>query len=91
MCLDHCVKAVLNSRKNFGIVLKNIDNFRIRLLEEADGSRYDSRPCGNVSSMVRGPKKDNAASGMKNIVEMPLQLLSQREQGLPQKLVLPFN
>ena len=86
------MKAVLDSRKNLGIALKNIDNFRIRLLEEADRSRYDSRPCGNASSMVRGSKKDNAAGGMKNIVEMMLlRLLSRLEQGLPRELALSFN
>ena len=90
MPLDYCVKAVLDSRKDLGIALKNIDDFRIRLLEEPDRSRYESRPCSNVNSMVRGPKKDNAAGGIKNIVES-LRLLSRLEQGLPQGLAFSFN
>ena len=86
------MKAVLDSRKDLGIALKNIDDFRIRLLDEPDRSRYESRPCSNVNSMVRGPKKDNAAGGMKNIVEMmSLRLLSRLEQGLPRRLALSFN
>lgn len=80
VCLDHHVEAVLDPCKHLEITLKHINNFRICLFKETNGLRYDLSSCGNASSMVRGSKKDNAVGGIKNIVEMSLQLLPRLEK-----------
>ena len=69
------MKAVLDPYKHLGIALNNINYFRIRLLKKADRSRYDHSPFSDTSSIVWGPKKHNAARGMKDIIEMWLRPL----------------
>lgn len=70
------MEAFLNPRKYLGIMLENIDNLRVRLLEEADRSRHDLSPFCKSSAMVRRPKKNDTPGAIKNFVQVLLRSLS---------------
>lgn len=69
------MEFILNPGKHFRVALKHIDNLRIRLLNDPDGSREQLGPSCQTGSTVWRPKESDAARRLEDVLKVTFRSL----------------
>ncbi len=85
-CHDHRVEGFLNSRKHLRVALEDLDNLRVRLLDNPDGLQQQLGPSCQARSVVRRPEEGDTTGRAEDVLEVSFRSLFRCGQGLPRSL-----